>query len=185
MRILTPPRPLCHETNPSPSSACIASIIRVAYVRAMVDNPDFTFTQASAAVWSLLEMNLGILCNSLAALKPFVRRHMPSFLSKTDSGAGASGEYAKRSKSKGTGGGSHGRWGHSYQLHSVGNEKKGASTTTSASGKGGEEDIVVVDQFSVEWGNRAGNATPTTMRTGKADSTDSILAIQFPGHQAV
>ncbi|KAL2022656.1 hypothetical protein VTK56DRAFT_5000 [Thermocarpiscus australiensis] len=94
------------------SAACIASIVRVAYVRAMVDNPDVTFTQCSAAVWSLLEMNLGILCNSLAALKPFARRHLPSFFSKAGSGAGRTDDsYAKRSK------GSR-KQGHSYQLHS-------------------------------------------------------------------
>lgn len=55
----------------------IASGVRIAYVRAMISNPDFTYTQGSAAVWSAIEINLGILCNCLAMLKPFVRRHMP------------------------------------------------------------------------------------------------------------
>lgn len=133
----------------------------------MVDNPDVTFTQCSAAVWSLLEMNLGILCNSLAVLKPFIRRHMPSFFSKTGSGAGKTDDsYIKHSK------GSRGL-GHSYQLHSVGN--------------GGPEDgankheITVTDQFSIDYDSRTKGANAT----GKGDSTESILAPQHPVHQPV
>lgn len=55
----------------------VASCVRIAYVRVMINNPDVTYTQGSAAVWSAIEINLGILCNCLAMLKPFVRRHMP------------------------------------------------------------------------------------------------------------
>ncbi|KAL2163212.1 hypothetical protein VTH06DRAFT_5268 [Thermothelomyces fergusii] len=91
------------------SAACVASIVRIAYVRAMVTNPDFTYTQCAAAVWSLLEMNLGILCNSLAALKPFVRKHMPGIFSSYGWGgkghkSGQSGpsKRSKRSKPGGT-----------------------------------------------------------------------------------
>ncbi|KXX73373.1 Puromycin-sensitive aminopeptidase [Madurella mycetomatis] len=149
------------------SAACIASIARVAYVRAMVDNPDVTFTQCSAAVWSLLEMNLGILCNSLAALKPFVRRHLPSLFSKTGSGAGKTDDsYIKHSK------GSRGL-GHSYQLHSVGNE--------GPEGGSAQHNIVVMDQFSVNYESR----TKVANTTGKGDSTESILAPQHPVHQPV
>ncbi|GAB1314659.1 Rhodopsin domain-containing protein [Madurella fahalii] len=149
------------------SAACIASIVRVAYVRAMVDNPDVTFTQCSAAVWSLLEMNLGILCNSLAALKPFVRRHLPSLFSKTGSGAGRTDDsYPKPSK------GSRGL-GHSYQLHSVGNGE-------TDHGEPRNNNIVIEDQFSVEYESR-----PKGTTTGKGDSTDSILAPQYIAHQPV
>ncbi|AEO68745.1 uncharacterized protein THITE_2118352 [Thermothielavioides terrestris NRRL 8126] len=148
------------------SAACIASIVRVAYVRAMVNNPDVTFTQCSAAVWSLLEMNLGILCNSLAALKPFVRRHLPSLFSKTGSGAGGDrtdDSYAKRSKSSR-------KWGHSYQLHSVGNGKTEHGAV--------KDDIVSVNQFPVEYDSR----TKGTIMPGKGDSTDTILAPGYPAH---
>ncbi|EAQ86420.1 hypothetical protein CHGG_07673 [Chaetomium globosum CBS 148.51] len=85
------------STNSPHAALGIASIVRVAYVRAMVANPDVTFTQCSAAVWSLLEMNLGILCNALAALKPFVRQHMPNLFSSNGwgSGGGAGGADGK------------------------------------------------------------------------------------------
>lgn len=43
----------------------------------MLNNPDVLYTQGSAAVWSAVEINIGILCNCLAMLKPFVRRHLP------------------------------------------------------------------------------------------------------------
>ncbi|KAH6850693.1 hypothetical protein B0I37DRAFT_119276 [Chaetomium sp. MPI-CAGE-AT-0009] len=158
------------------SAACIASIIRVAYVRAMVANPDFTFTQCSAAVWSLLEMNLGILCNSLVALKPFVRQHLPGLFSSNGWGSGqqkpsggsSSGYPSKRSKSR--------AWGHTYQLHSVGPGKPEDHPGAA------KDDIVVDHQFTVEYGSRAKVATMTTRSGG---STDNILAPQYPAHQPV
>lgn len=59
----------------------------------MLNSTDVLYTQGSAAVWSAIEINLGILCNCLAMLKPFVRRHMPWLRSLIGarSGAGGSG----------------------------------------------------------------------------------------------
>ncbi|KAL2166185.1 hypothetical protein VTG60DRAFT_3145 [Thermothelomyces hinnuleus] len=151
------------------SAACIASIVRIAYVRAMVTNPDFTYTQCAAAVWSLFEMNLGILCNALAALKPFVRTYLPGLFS--SHGWGSSGRKtgqtgpSKRSKSS--------KWGHGYQLHSVGN---GKTEQTAA-----KDNVVMVDhQFSVEYNTAKPNAAITT---GSGGSTDSILPPQYPAHK--
>lgn len=135
----------------------------------MVDNPNVTFTQCSAAVWSLLEMNLGIICNALAALKPFVRRYLPAVFSLTGSrgsNAKTGGSYAKHTAGSRA-------WGHSYQLHSAGGSTKEQART--------ERDIVVVDQFSVEYDKRPQDA----LGSGKGGSTDSILAPHFPEHQAV
>jgi hypothetical protein len=151
----------------------------------MVDNPDVTFTQCSAAVWSLLEMNLGILCNSLAALKPFVRRHMPNFFSKTGSNnydANASSSYAKGSKASKGGRG----WGHSYQLHSVGKgetEQQAAAAAAAGAGKGDMGGgVFVVDQYSVDYDSRT---KASTMTPGKGSSTESILPPHYPAHQPV
>lgn len=157
------------------TSAGIASIVRIAYVRAMVDNPDVTFTQCSAGVWSVLEMNLGILCNSLAALKPFVRRYLPSLFTKTDSDESnrdtsrSSPKHSKARRSR--------PWGHSYYLHSVDDCEKGQHQV-----HGGKDDIVVTEQFTVEYDDKS---RPGTMASGKADSTESMLAMQFPGPQEV
>ncbi|AEO59655.1 hypothetical protein MYCTH_2135030 [Thermothelomyces thermophilus ATCC 42464] len=151
------------------SAACVASIVRIAYVRAMVTNPDFTYTQCAAAVWSLFEMNLGILCNALAALKPFVRTYLPGLFS--SNGWGSSGRKtgqqgpSKRSKSS--------KWAHGYQLHSVGN---GKTEQTAA-----KDNVVVVDhQFSVEYNTAKPNAV---MTTGSGGSTDSILTPQYPAQK--
>ncbi|KAH8882163.1 hypothetical protein GQ53DRAFT_618888, partial [Thozetella sp. PMI_491] len=59
------------------SGATVASIVRITYIKSMAENPDATWTQAAAAVWSFLEINLGITCNCLALMKPFVRHHLP------------------------------------------------------------------------------------------------------------
>lgn len=194
------------------SGACIASIIRVAYVRAMVDNPDVTFTQCSAAVWSLVEMNLGVMCNSLAALKPFLRRHLPSLLSLTGTNGSGSktpgdGSYAKKSKSKSALHSKGSRWGHSYQLHSVGKAGSGmddstmVTNTTATMGRPSNDgktsnarakDIVVDHEFAVDFEVQRGKngervaADAITNGTGKGDSTDSILkTMQYPAHQPV
>ena len=149
----------------------------------MVANPDVTFTQCSAAVWSLLEMNLGILCNALAALKPFVRQHMPHLFSSNGWGSGgaagagkpsggSSAYPSKRSRSR--------AWGHTYQLHSVGT---GKGEERNVPGAGVKDDIVVDHQFTVEYDDKA-RSKAHTMTTGSG-STDSILAPQYPAHQPV
>ena len=144
----------------------------------MVENPDFTFTHGSAALWSIVEMNLGVLCNCLAVMKPFVRRHMPYLMSASANTGATDGSYGKRSKPNGKG------WGHSYQLHSVGKGKmdRDATDRDSDSGSGHgtsggledgakNKDILVDHQFTIEYDQRAkGGENPS-----KGDSTDSIL----------
>ncbi|OIW26918.1 hypothetical protein CONLIGDRAFT_656191 [Coniochaeta ligniaria NRRL 30616] len=164
------------------SAACVASIVRVSYVKAMQANPDVTWTQASAAVWSCLELNLGILCNCLALLKPFVRRHLP-FLAGSSSGATTGAgkpegnsqqsdkSFAKRSKKPWDrlAGGKH-----SYQLHSVG--RPGDELPA------GKKGIVVVDQFEVEVVYKPQKEDGLT---GDGGSTDSILGPAQSGHRAI
>ncbi|KAI0887028.1 uncharacterized protein GGS22DRAFT_120583 [Annulohypoxylon maeteangense] len=59
------------------SAVVTISIARVAFVKAMVQNDDVTWTQAESAVFAALELNLGIVCNSMTRLRPFVRAHLP------------------------------------------------------------------------------------------------------------
>ncbi|KAH8762153.1 hypothetical protein F5883DRAFT_605968 [Diaporthe sp. PMI_573] len=121
------------------SGAVIASCVRIAYVRAMINNPDVLYTQGSAAVWSAVEINIGILCNCLAMLKPFVRRHLPWLVSLVGSdGSSPSSEgkskdsgvrfrrFRKSSrKSDGGGAGGGGAVGAgNYQLYSFGRDKE-------------------------------------------------------------
>ena len=154
----------------------------------MVDNPDFTFTHGSTALWSIVEMNLGVLCNCLAVMKPFARRHMPYLLSSSTGTGATEPTYGKRSKSNGK------SWGHSYQLHSVGKGKMDAQDRESDSGSGRSgaggglddapkhNDITVDHQFKVEYDQRI----KETGTLSKGDSTDSILkTLQYPAHQPV
>lgn len=83
----------------------------------MTENADFTWTQASAAIWSSVEHNIGIACNSLARLKPFVHRHFPNF---SLSIGKSSGKHYEGRKSSGI---MPRLWrgdkaGHNFQLHS-------------------------------------------------------------------
>lgn len=183
----------------------MASIVRVSYVKAMQNNPDVTWTQASAAVWSCLELNLGILCNCLALLKPFVRRHMP-FLAGSGGDTGAAGtddptagggksggqirngnnsqgsnaSFAKRNKKpwdRMVGGK------HSYQLHSVGKPSDDDVVAGGRGGGAGAKGIVVVDQFEVDVEYRSGkDGDGLTVDSG---STDSILGPARSGRRAV
>ncbi|KAK7731099.1 hypothetical protein SLS53_008817 [Cytospora paraplurivora] len=107
---------------PTFTFAIIASCVRIAYVRAMIDSPDVLYTQGSAAVWSAVEINIGILCNCLATMKPFVRRHMPwlvSFIGAVSSGGGGSGKARDSDGRFGNGRGSRA----SYQLHSFAQDR--------------------------------------------------------------
>ncbi|KAF5650122.1 uncharacterized protein FTJAE_687 [Fusarium tjaetaba] len=82
----------------------------------MATNPDFTQKQAEAGVWSLVELNMGIVCNNLMRLKPFLRTYLPRVL--TFLGLTAKSKQQGEIQSK-----SSGNWGsrpsHSYQLNSL------------------------------------------------------------------
>ena len=150
----------------------------------MVDNPDFTFTQGAAALWSVVEMNLGVICNSLAVMKPFIRRHMPYLMTASLRTGASDPSYGKRSKSKSNSKG----WGHSYQLHSVGKGKMEATDRDSDSGGGGAPakltDIVVDHQFTIEYDQRTKGTGTGTL--SKGESTDSIIkTLHYPAHAPV
>ncbi|UPK92361.1 hypothetical protein LCI18_003296 [Fusarium solani-melongenae] len=148
------------------SAVVIVSCIRFGYVQKMQKNPDVTWTQASASLWSCIEMNTGIICNCLAHLKPFVRRHIP-WLAKFVSGTSQPKSYPDEVDN------SHSfkRWrgdkaSHGYQLHSVGRSQEPAAASTG-------NNVVIVDEFQVEF-------TPSR-NTGEASSTEDILGHK-PGH---
>ncbi|EYB25550.1 hypothetical protein FG05_03151 [Fusarium graminearum] len=141
------------------SAVVVVSCIRFGYVKKMEDNPDVTWTQASTSQWSCIEMNTGIICNCLAHLKPFVRKHLP-FLSKFVT-RGSSNMSHPTDRSQGR---SH-KWrgdkaSHKYELHSVGRAHQPDLVDN-------EPGIVVVDEVQVEF-------TPSK-DNGDTSSTDDIL----------
>lgn len=143
----------------------------------MQNNPDVTYTQASAAVWSCLELNVGIICSCLATLKPFVRTHLPWLASLVGgiTSSGGTGDPSGHGKSSGMGGSKSGsnfnpfrgdRANHSYQLHSVDRSKAPPEGPEHARGgvngmKGGSN-IVVTEDFRIRYHQRKADATDTS-----------------------
>jgi hypothetical protein len=125
----------------------------------MQNNPDVTWTQASASQWSCIEMNTGIICNCLAHLKPFVRKHLPCLTKFVTRGSSDKSYPDERSK------GHSYKWRgdkaiHGYELHSVGRAQQPSRDNN-------EPGIVVVDEIQVEF-------TPSKSN-GDVSSTDDIL----------
>ncbi|KAK6614999.1 integral membrane protein [Botrytis cinerea] len=63
------------------NSVIIICIVRITYIMALQDNPDVLYTQGRAAVWSSVEINIGIFCNTLVVLRPFIRQYFPGLFS--------------------------------------------------------------------------------------------------------
>ncbi|KAF3764795.1 hypothetical protein M406DRAFT_331113 [Cryphonectria parasitica EP155] len=63
------------------SFCVVASIVRIVYVTAIQNDVDTTYAEARVGVWSSVEVNIGIMCVSMARLKPFMQRYFPNFLS--------------------------------------------------------------------------------------------------------
>jgi hypothetical protein len=43
----------------------------------LLNNPDVTYSQARAAIWSSVEINVGIVCNTVIVLRPFLSQYFP------------------------------------------------------------------------------------------------------------
>lgn len=156
----------------------------------MINNPDVLYTQGSAAVWSAVEINIGILCNCLAMLKPFVRRHLPWLVSLVGSDGSSSSEEGtskesavrfgrfRRSSRKSGGSGAGGAGActaGNYQLHSFGRdveackfgEADGRSTTVTSR----SDTLRTPDDLSVQKGGIL-VTTSTTWKASEGDATN-------------
>ncbi|KAI1477418.1 hypothetical protein F4774DRAFT_389097 [Daldinia eschscholtzii] len=156
------------------SAVIIVSIARVAYVRAMQMNPDVTWTQASTAVLSTLELNIGIMGNCLLRLKPLIQKHFPSWRSSAGN-SGTPGSYGQSGNAVRTWGSSGIKANQAYKLESMerGNFRDGERDT----GK----DIYVVNDYRVEY-ETTGSGQTGPARTG---STESILAPERDSQRVV
>jgi hypothetical protein len=66
--------------------ASIASIARIPYVGAMANQDDFLYAVSDTAIWTGVEIGLGVLAACCATLRPLVRQLLPSlgFLSSSE-----------------------------------------------------------------------------------------------------
>ncbi|KAI1808971.1 hypothetical protein F4811DRAFT_7857 [Daldinia bambusicola] len=156
------------------SAVVIVSIARVAYVRTMQLNPDVTWTQASTAVLSTLELNIGIIGNCLIRMKPLIQKHFPSWGSSGGSsdtpGSFGRNQSGNAPRTWGSGGGNQGYKLDSMERGMFGDGKRDVG-----------KDIYVVNDYRVEYeSNGSDRARP--VRTG---STESILAAERDNRRVV
>lgn len=62
------------------SSACIISIIRLYSLKIAGNSTDPDWDYVDAAIWSIAELNISIMCASLPTLRPLIMRVFPFFL---------------------------------------------------------------------------------------------------------
>ena len=67
----------------SSRSVCIISILRLHTPKVAVETSDPTWDDEAAATWSILELNMGIVCSCLPTLRPLVTRILPQFIAVT------------------------------------------------------------------------------------------------------
>ncbi|KAI0836764.1 hypothetical protein F5Y06DRAFT_102595 [Hypoxylon sp. FL0890] len=145
------------------SAVVLVSIARISYVKAMVVNPDVTWTQAEAAVFSSLELNLGIVCNSLARLRPFVRAHFPSW-AMSMGGSDTPGDYQQINHDNGPQAWRGDRASHAYQLGIA----ESGEAFSSEDRMDGNNTISVTNNYEVGYSHDES----TRVRTG---STEGVL----------
>ncbi|KAL4936885.1 hypothetical protein BDV06DRAFT_232949 [Aspergillus oleicola] len=108
------------------SGVTICSIARLPYVIRVGHNRDSSWTQAILGTWSIIELNLGVICACLMRFKPLIKNYMPwldLFSSRTRSRTmrGQTYDSSRRFRSGyGYGHGhGHSRGKSSYQMHSI------------------------------------------------------------------
>ncbi|KAL2851087.1 hypothetical protein BJY01DRAFT_245187 [Aspergillus pseudoustus] len=142
------------------SGVVICSIARLPYVIVLPTTADTTYTQAVLGIWTIAEVNLGIICACAMRFKRLIATYLPKlslFSSSADGNSrsrfglrrrkGAAVVYESRSdgfqpEAR--------RGGHSYQLHSVQNGSAGADGVDGSVGSLGKKDIAVYREFQVD-----------------------------------
>ncbi|KAJ5917235.1 hypothetical protein N7466_010789 [Penicillium verhagenii] len=99
------------------SGVVVCSIARLPYVIILDKTEDLTYTEAILGIWSLIEVNLAIICACAMRLKKLIATYLPR-LSLFSSGTRSTAKIAydtegSRFQAKGN------KSQHSYQLHSV------------------------------------------------------------------
>ncbi|KAI9822099.1 MAG: hypothetical protein M1826_000559 [Phylliscum demangeonii] len=73
-------------------SACIISVVRVLYLAALAGKYDVTWHIYPNILWTIVEVNVGIICGCMPTLKPLVRHHCPALIGSSN-GSNAPSEF--------------------------------------------------------------------------------------------
>ncbi|KAM7184565.1 hypothetical protein V8F20_012175 [Naviculisporaceae sp. PSN 640] len=101
------------------SLVVVCSIARLPYVIALEGDPDVTYTQAILGIWSVVEVNLGILCGCIMRLKPLFVKYLPGLRLFSSKQATKSAPRTWTTSTKELRGTDPRKVHHTYQLHSV------------------------------------------------------------------
>ncbi|PLB41640.1 uncharacterized protein BDW47DRAFT_99445 [Aspergillus candidus] len=122
------------------SAVTVCSIARLPYVIKLSKDPDVSYTEAILGIWSVVEVNLGIICACSMRLKQLLRVYLPQLgppSSNPPSGKLSTYEsWGNRFRPDG------GSAQHSYQLHSVQNSSVDPCV--------GSKDIAVSRTFNMD-----------------------------------
>jgi Fungal rhodopsin domain len=77
-------------------SVCIISIARLRTLTIAGHTQDPTWDDEAAATWSIIELNLGIICGCLPMLKPLLANLFPSFVQTVNSQRYATGTFSSK-----------------------------------------------------------------------------------------
>ncbi|KAH6898181.1 hypothetical protein B0T10DRAFT_453523 [Thelonectria olida] len=84
---------------------CVASIKRTLIVSPLLKSNDYSWKVPQQMIWSFIEINAGVICASVPALKPFCMRYIPFIISSRlrnsgDKGSGASKRQSHSAEKK-------------------------------------------------------------------------------------
>ncbi|KAH7025079.1 uncharacterized protein B0I36DRAFT_376790 [Microdochium trichocladiopsis] len=147
------------------SSSCVVfPIIRAGYIQSWVSNVDVTYNQATVTILAILELNIGLICNSMAMLRPFVRQHMPRLGEKLF-GSGVTGPSSHPSDNSNS------------RSRIAGRDRTQTTVTAAAGGGGGGGGGSTRVPFHERWAGRGRSDNYMLHSIGKSGMPPSDMAV--------
>lgn len=142
------------------SGVIVISTVRIIYVYNYISNPDATYYQAAACIFSTVELNGGVICACIALLRPFIQKYLPWILSFSSHNGSQSG--SRRFKFFGKRSGQN-----SYELQGAGADNNRPDQGDKAGGR-----IAVTRSYSVQ-GSKTGKTDGDSMEDLFTPTSDS------------
>ncbi|KAI9848471.1 MAG: hypothetical protein M1838_000515 [Thelocarpon superellum] len=150
---------------------CAISIIRLAELRGLLANPDFSWTILDASIWGIVEIDVSIVCSCLVVYQPLLRKFSPAFFSFKSSfysnpGSGETPTFSKRKT----------RRPRRFESYILGTETDGTADSTPLElGDGPKAKVTIYAQGGADLKTQASDASSTQEdRPGHDHSTEHI-----------